>query len=345
MLKALKIFKKIAVVLIIIIFFAVILSQGKIYKKTETSYGVTFSKQYAEYLGLDWKKTFTAALDDLGIRKFRIPAYWDEIQAKNQDDYDYSALDWQIEEAGKRNATIILAVGYRLPRWPECHLPDWAKNLSNEQKQQDTLNYLQKTIERYKDKKQIVAWQVENEPFLTFFGECPAFSPDFLDKEIALVKKLDSLSNGQAGRPIVVTDSGELSYWQPAAKRADIFGTSIYLHTYSANTKTYIHYPITPGFFHFKKNIVSLFCRPKEWVVIEMQAEPWGPNSVMELSEKDQARTMDLKKFKDILEFGRQAGFKDFYLWGVEWWAWQKEVKNNPVYWDEARKVYNNQNF
>jgi hypothetical protein len=340
MLRVLKILKKIAVVLVIIIFFAVILSQGRIYKKSDLSYGVTFSKPYAEFLGLDWKKTFTAALDDLGVRKFRIPAYWDEIQAQNKDTYDYSALDWQVDEAGKRNAAIIMAIGYRLPRWPECHLPGWANNLSAAEKQQDTLAYIQTTVERYKDKDQIMAWQIENEPFLTFFGQCPPFDPAFLDKEIALVKKLDSLPTGQAGRPVIVTDSGELSYWVPAASRADIFGTSMYLNTYSGSTKMYIHYPIAPGFFRFKRNIVSLFAHPKDWLVIEMQGEPWGPTAVTELSHKDMAQTMSIQKFQDILEFGRQAGFKDFYLWGVEWWAYEKEVKGNPAYWDYAKTLF-----
>ncbi|MDD4901936.1 MAG: cellulase family glycosylhydrolase [Patescibacteria group bacterium] len=330
---SLKIIKKILVVLIIVIFLAVILSLGKNYPKAELSYGVTFAKSYAEFLGLDWKKTYTDILDDLGVRKLRIPAFWDEIQAKGQNDYDYSALDWQINEAGKRNAAIILAVGYRLPRWPECHLPAWAKNLSAEQKQQDTLNYIRKTVERYKDKDQIMAWQVENEPFLSFFGECPPFDPAFLDKEIALVRSLDS-------RPIVVTDSGELSFWVQAAKRADIFGTSMYLNTYSGNTKSYVHYPILPGFFHFKKNIVSLFAHPKDWIVIEMQGEPWGPVAVTALSEKDMAQTMTIDKFKYLINFGQKTGFKNFYLWGAEWWAYEREIKGDSGYWDYAKTLF-----
>jgi len=141
-------------------------------------------------------------------------------------------------------------------------------------------------------------------------------------------------------RPIVITDSGELSFWVESARRADIFGTSMYLNTYSARTKSYIHYPITPGFFHFKKNIVSLFAHPKDWIVIEMQGEPWGPAGVTELSAADQAKTMNLEKFQNILEFGRQAGFKDFYLWGAEWWAWEKDVKGNSSYWDYAKTLF-----
>ncbi|HTW96410.1 MAG TPA: hypothetical protein VMD74_01990 [Candidatus Methylomirabilis sp.] len=333
MLKIFKIFKTILVVLVVVIFLAVILSQGKNYPQDELSYGVTFAKSYAEYLGLDWQKTYLSILDDLGVKKLRLPAFWNEIQQGGKDKYDYAALDWQIDQAGTRNAKIVLAVGYRLPRWPECHLPDWAANLPAAEKQQDTLDYIKTTVERYRDKNQIIAWQVENEPFLSFFGDCPPFDPAFLDKEIALVKSLDA-------RPIIITDSGELSFWIPAAKRADIFGTSMYLNTYSANTKSYLHYPILPAFFHFKKNIVSLFAHPKDWIVIEMQGEPWGPVAVTKLSDQDMAKTMTLDKFKYIIKFGQQAGFKDFYLWGVEWWAYEKQFKGNSTYWDYAKTLF-----
>jgi len=56
--------------------------------------------------------------------------------------FNYSDLDWQINEAGKRNATIILAIGYRLTALAGMHLPGWAANLSQADKQQDTLDYL-----------------------------------------------------------------------------------------------------------------------------------------------------------------------------------------------------------
>ena len=88
-------------------------------------------------------------------------------------------------------------------------------------------------------------------------------------------------------RDIVVTDSGELSLWVPAAKRADIFGTTLYRDTYSQLLKAYVHYPIEPGFFRFKKNISRLFANPQKWVVIELQAEPWGPRPFQYLSQEE----------------------------------------------------------
>lgn len=333
MLKTLRRFKNIFIVVTVIIFFIFVLSRGHVYKADELEYGVTFSKKQAEALGFDWQAMYKDILDDLGVKKIRLSAYWDEIE-KNQDAYAWSDLDWQIEEASKRNVDIILAIGGRLPRWPECHFPDWYTGLSKEEQGKQLLEFISTTIYRYKDNESISAWQIENEPFLSkHFGECPVVDKKLLDQEIDLARKIDK-------RPIIVTDSGELSFWIPAAKRADIFGTTMYLNTYSKELKRYIHYPITPGFFRFKKNIAQIFAHPKKWIVIEMQAEPWGPNAYQNLSQEDREKTMSLQKFRDMLEFGRQSGFKEFYLWGAEYWYWEKYRNNNEAYWLEAKQLF-----
>jgi len=330
-----QVFKKIKIIFFVfIVIFALLffLSRGRIYSKDELDYGLTFSKKQASGLGFNWQNVYLASLDDLGVKKIRLAAYWDEIEPKNGE-YDWKDLDWQIDQASQRNAEIILAIGGRLPRWPECHFPSWSEQLAKENRDEKILEYIDKTVNRYKDNNKIIAWQVENEPFLSHFGNCPKLDRKLLDAEIALVKEIDS-------RPVVVTDSGELSTWVQAARRADIFGTTMYLDTYSKNLKRYIHYPINPGFFRFKKNLVNLFASPDKWIVIELQAEPWGPISYQKMTEAEKAKTMNAQKFKEILEFSRQAGFKEFYLWGVEWWYWEKEANNNPVLWEEAKKLF-----
>lgn len=327
-----KTFIKILAGIIIFFFLIFLISRGHIYNRNELIYGLTFSKKQAVYLGLDWRDLYRRLFYELGVKKIRLPAYWDEIE-KSQNQFNWNDLDWQINEASTTDAEIILAVGGRLPRWPECHFPNWTNSLQKSEREAEILHYIKEAVTRYKDKQNIVAWQVENEPFLSHFGDCPELDSKFLDQEITLVRKLDN-------RPIIVTDSGELSVWIPAARRADIFGTTMYRDTYSSHVKSYIHYPITPGFFRFKKNITSLFAQPKKWLVIELQAEPWGPKPYQDLSKAERDRTMDLQKFKDILEFSRQAGFREFYLWGVEWWYWEKETQNNPALWEEAKKLF-----
>ncbi len=326
--------KKFYVVLIIFLFILFLLSRGCIPHKSQISYGITFSKKQSQDLGLDWKKNYLAILDDLKIKKIRLASYWDEVEPR-PGNFNWADTDWQINEASKRNVEIILAVGGKLPRWPECHFPDWANQLTNEARKKAILNYIEKSVNRYKEQTQIIAWQVENEPFLIHFGECPEFRKEFLDQEIALVKNIDL-------RPVIITDSGELSLWIPAAKRADIFGTTMYRDTYSQLLKSYIHYPIEPGFFRFKKNISQLFAQPQKWIVIELQAEPWGPEPFQNLTRPERDKTMNLAKFRDILEFSRKTGFSDFYLWGAEWWYWEKEIQNNPEIWKEAKKLWQN---
>ncbi len=309
-----------------------LLSRAPIYKPDQIDFGVTFSKQEALDLGLDWKKVFLSIFEDLGVKKIRLSAYWNEIEPK-EGVWNWTDTDWQIKTAGDYNASIILAVGGRLPRWPECHFPAWAEDASAEARDAQLLNYIKETVNRYKNEKQIYAWQVENEPFLPHFGECPPLDTSFLDKEIALVRSLDS-------RPIVITDSGELSLWFSAAERADIFGTSLYRNTYSKTLGMYVHYPIAPWFFRLKKNVVNLFAHPKKWIVIELQAEPWAPVPFQDITEQERDRTMDDQKFHQILSYARQTGFREFYLWGVEWWYWEKQTQNNPKLWNDAKLLF-----
>ncbi len=324
--------RKIFLIFLIFLFLIFLLSRGHVYKKEELEYGITFSKKQAESLNLDWQEAYLTILDELKVKKLRLPAYWNEIEPVNNQ-YVWQDLDWQIKQAEERGVEIILAVGGRLPRWPECHFPVWSEELTNQARQAKILSYIEKVILRYKDNQQIMAWQVENEPFLAHFSDCPKIDKKFLDQEITLARNLDS-------RPIIITDSGELSIWISAARRADIFGTTMYRDTYSRHLKMYIHYPITPGFFRFKKNIVRLFAKPDKWIVIELQAEPWGPVPYQNLTKKERDRTMNLQKFKEILEFSRKAGFKEFYLWGVEYWYWEKEINNDDGMWEEAKKLF-----
>ena len=145
---------------------------GKIYPKNEIKYGITFSKKQSQNLALNWKENYLSILDDLNVKQIRLSAYWDEIEPRENNFY-WNDLDWQVNQASKRKVNIILAIGARLPRWPECHLPQWVENLNKEQREIKTLNYIKKTIDRYKNNSQITAWQIENEPFLSQFGICP----------------------------------------------------------------------------------------------------------------------------------------------------------------------------
>src|SRR5690242_13249 len=118
-------------------------------KAAHPGYGVTFSTQYAKSLGLDWKQAFLATLDDLKVRKFRIPVYWDDVEAQRGRE-DWSEVDWMLQQASARGADVILAIGRKTPRWPECHVPGWAQAMDEQRQRQEVLRFLKDEVEHFK---------------------------------------------------------------------------------------------------------------------------------------------------------------------------------------------------
>lgn len=289
---------------------------------SKAAIGVTFSPSQAEYFNLDAKEVLKNSLDDLGIKNYRLSAYWNRIE-KQKDQYDFSDIDWQLDAVAKRDGKVILAIGRRLPRWPECHDPDWVKGISSKKADEKVLALLKKTVERYKNRTEITAWQVENEPFLAIFGKCPMANVDFYKKEVALVKNLDS-------RPIIATESGELSTWVEAARFADIVGISIYRTTWNPLLGVF-YYPLTPAYYRYRAKSIEPFV--KKVFVSELQAEPWAREGspIPETPIIEQKVYMNKDRISASVNFAKRAGFDEIYLWGVEWWYWLEKQGDDSM--------------
>ena len=327
---------KVLLFVLIVSFIAFIwyIFSGVLPEESKVTFGVTFSRPFAEQMRIDWREAYLATLDDLGVRKLRLIAYWPEIEPQDNQFY-FDDLDWQVREASKRGAEIILAIGRRLPRWPECHTPNWAKNLTEVQQQNEILKMLAAVIEHYKDESVIKVWQVENEPFLKSFGECPKLDEGFLDEEVALVRKLD-LSK----RKVMLTTSGELSDWNKPALKADVLGTSLYRVIWHEFFGHFI-YPIPPGFYYKREQLTKWLTGIDEIVLIELQAEPWGPKMIYETPIAEQEKSMNLESFKAVIEYAKRTGFDGAYLWGVEWWYYLKE-NGQGEYWERVKRLISN---
>ena len=317
--------------LFLILIFAGYLFIGKTEPAADIIWGVNFSQKQAELLGLDWRETYLSLMEDLGAKNIKLATYWDLIEAK-EGEYDFEDLDWQVKQAEEKEVKLLLAIGMKTPRWPECHLPEWAKGLDKEAQQEKILNFLGEIVKRYYSSRSIAMWQVENEPFFPF-GDCPWVDKTFLKKEINLVKSLD------LQHPVVISDSGEGSLWLAAAQLGDLAGTTLYKKVWVRQLGIYLTYPFPPVFYHRKAEIVRRLFN-KEVICVELQAEPWGPKLLNDSSLEEQKKTMDLPQFKYNLEFAKSTGLKKFYLWGAEWWYWLKTKQNSPEIWDEAGKLF-----
>jgi len=298
----------------------------------EITWGVNFSQLHAQNLGLDWKETYLALLDDLKVKNIKLISQWDLIE-QEKDKYNFEDLDWQVQKAEQTGAKILLVIGMKTPRWPECHIPDWAKNFSKEEQQKEILEIIEEIVSRYRFTKSIDMWQVENESFFPF-GECPWTDKEFLKREIALVKSLDLQK-----RPVLISDSGEGSSWIQSARLGDIVGTTMYKKVWFHQLKTYITYPF-PSTFYNRKALYIDKIFGKKVIVVELQAEPWGPKLLYDLPLAEQQKTMNLEQFKYNIEFAEKTGLDTFYLWGGEWWYWMKVRQNQPEIWEEARRLF-----
>ncbi|MCR4306119.1 MAG: cellulase family glycosylhydrolase [Candidatus Daviesbacteria bacterium] len=295
-------------------------------------YGVSFSPKYAGYLGLDWQQTYTQILDELKIKNLRIPGYWDALELE-EGKYDFSETDFMLSEANKRGVKVILVVGIRQPRWPECHVPAWARSLSVKERQKKVLQFIRQTVSRYKEDSSVWAWQVENEPLMGSFGEgCDKPDKRFLKSEVELVKSLSS-------KKIILTDSGELGSWISSMQLSDIFGTTVYRQVHNKYLG-YIVYPYPPYFYSFKSSLIkNIFARHQEKTIIaELQAEPWLADGNL-LPPNEQAKLFTKKDFKSYIDFAEKAGFDEAYLWGVEWWYFMAS-KGYPEYLEYAKELF-----
>lgn len=175
---------------------------------------------------------------------------------------------------------------------------------------------------------------MENEPFFPF-GECPwKIEKEFLEKEINLVKLLDSKK-----RPVIISDSGEDSFWLKPAKLGDLVGITMYEKVWFKEAKKYIQYPFPPIYYWRKAQLIEKIFK-KKVIVIELQAEPWCPKLLYDCSLKEQKKTMDLLQLRKNLEFAKKTGFDGFYLWGSEWWYWMRIKHNHPEFWQEIKKLF-----
>jgi len=238
-----------------------------------------------------------------------------------------------MDQAKEHGAKVLLAIGMKTPRWPECHIPQWAQGFSNEDLQNEVVTMLQTVVARYKEHPALFAWQVENEPLFPF-GECPWRDFSFLQKEVELVKSLD------VKHPVFTSDSGELSLWMNAARLGDKVAVTLYRKAWFGDLNAYLTFPL-PQVFYYRKAwlIEKLF--GKEVIVGELQGEPWVKGELESSTFTEQEKTMTISQFQDNIDFAKETGLDTFYLWGAEWWYWMKKAHNNDTFWNEAKKLFN----
>ncbi len=129
-----------------------------------------------------------------------------------------------------------------------------------------------------------------------------------------------------------------MSVWYSASKTGDILGSTLYRLIISRYGFIW-HYDYLPAGLYRAK--ARLFGKNYEnFFISELQGEPWFHNSsplTTDISTQEQ--TMNPSQLEKNIAYARRVGASRVYMWGAEWWYWQKTKEGNSAYWDIARNT------
>jgi hypothetical protein len=317
--------------------------------------GTSFSPRHATYLGLEWQDAYKR-LEAMHFKVIRLSAYWDQVDSEG-----YDQLDWLLKESQASGQPVVVSVGMKGLGWPEFYIPrellpavpDGGDVSQDSVLRAATLDFVQTTVDRYRDNPAVVAWQVENEPLNPAGPNRWFIGRPLLEMEVAAVKAIDS-------RPLIVNAFGHfnmlfdhtsnrsgfdikqlLGFESDTAEaqslnvlgRGDILGLDVY-------TEIGYRFLGQDGVSHAGSDWaakaghwrgIALRQGKQAWIT-EAQAEPWEA-SITSYGDPKSTTAEDIStRFASI----RARGFGTILLWGSEYWLWRAD--NGDSSWLDAVK-------
>ena len=308
-----------------------------------TVLGTSFTRWRAESLGLDYQRAFRRVCG-MGFGMLRLSASWREI-----DQSGYQHLDWLMEEALRAGQQVVLTVGMKALGWPEFYLPlrlepqaSFSSDMGLGALAEQALAFVRSTVQRYRGNPNLVAWQIENEPFNRSGPQAWWVGRRMVRAEMRLVRSLDA-------RPVAVTTFAHFnqgldrasshfrSKWAhrlgldlPAEREAlavlqpdDILGLDVYraIGWWRREQEQEVAHPDQDQLDHLRRwQRIARDQRKRFWVT-EAQAEPWEASSSTHADPLSVAPSDMLRLLADL----RGLDVEAVLLWGSEYWVWSEQ--------------------
>jgi hypothetical protein len=325
-----------------------------------TMLGISYRPLQAAALGVDPKQ----ALADLLRYPFaviRLAAYWNQLEL-GAGHLDFSVLDRQADAAARAGKKIILCVGavkaFGYPEFfvPAHYLPTplpegrLVSPQSHPRLVAAATSFVGRVVERYRDRAEVIAWQVEHEPVDPLGMEHSwRLSTAFIRQEVAAVRAADS------SRPVVLTGFLPTSMpvrvqqrWRTrdqgdslavAGQLADIAGINFYprhaIASLGART-VYLAGSQSPWERRLNARLCAGLARSgRRLMVTEAQAEPWEtvttPPSQAGSGMFSCLPEHIIENYNAGLQLGRAApaGLWAFLFWGAEYWLRRRDQGDN----------------
>lgn len=314
--------------------------------------GTTFSPLQCRYMNLDDRAAFQA-ICTLGLDRIRLGAYWNEIETK-PDQFNFSTLDWLLEEAHRNGIQVVLAVGMKVPRWPEFHFPQWisdrydtkagdkALDLRSPEVAERSLNFVNAVVNHCRYAPAVKYWQIENEPFTRLEIAGGRFlSPEFVRKEVALVR-----SRQLPHQKILLTNAihlpkpkpeEDLPAFRDSLTTADAVGFNVYTKVPAGNSGTYLE-PEPEFWQQLQSWQTDLQNFGREAWIAEAQAEPWEPQKLVAIDRADYPSASP-RRMQLLVNTLARANYSTVLLWGCEYWYWQQTQGRNLWWWTVKQMI------
>ena len=331
------------------------------------AWGINFDCDFAEFLLLEepggpfvpddrpdraqWcATTLGTLLSGLDAKYLRISAQWSEVEPRDGE-FDFSLLDALLAEAERHDARVLITVGMKAQRHPEYYIPDWALAHGRPPERaapsddpflhDRALAMVAAVVRHTASSPAIDSWGAENEPFVesdrsSLWGLTPRWVQEVADT----IRANDPLK-----RPVVAGHGQHLARdqdWRDALGPADVLSASIYPFRNVVILGAEFVAPILeigpfgPNYAHQDRVARD---RGKEYWVTEIQAEPWLDTDPRVVGPSNPSPNLNASKFRRNVEYARKTGADRVYLWGAEWWLFQRDKYGDGWWWELARET------
>jgi hypothetical protein len=318
--------------------------------------GISFRPLQAAELGLDPATTLEALLS-YPFQLIRLGAYWNRIE-RGPGRFDAGELDRQVDAAEEAGKQIILCVGpvktFGYPEFfvPGHHLPGPLRegSLVEPADHPSLLEagtaFAARVVERYRDRRAIVAWQVEHDAVDPLGMEHSwRLSAAFVRREVEAVRAADPtrpvMMNGflPTSAPVRIQqrwrtrDQGDSL--AVAQQLADIVGVDFYpRHALISRGGRTVYLAGSIKALRRRLGLLASGCR---LIIDEGQAEPWEAVTTPP-SPRDRAMYSCLpehvvENYSQCMRWNQQQPrtLEAYLFWGAEYWV-LRERQGDPRY-------------
>ena len=331
-------------------------------------FGINFSCNHAEYLLLEdpalgedgyvsddrpgraeWcAETLGTLLRGLGAKHVRIAVEWSQVEP-SPGEYDFRLVDALLAEAGRAGTKVLLGVGVKAQRHPEFYIPEWvlAKADLTRDKEIDHDPYLREraltmiaaVVAHVAGSPAIEAWGADNEPYVpSLRAERWQLSREFVRLERDAIR-----ANDPRARIISINHAQHFVFdrrWQDALADGDALAASFYpFRTVALLGRDYVIPipeigPLAPNYAHQAR---TAHAAGKPFWITELQAEPWVDEDPRLVGPTNPSPNLTAANFRKSIAYGRRTGADRVYLWGAEWWLFQRQHYGDGSWWEMAR--------